>query len=67
MKPTVYLPLADLCPTGARRPSASTVARFSAGRISTRRMWIEADGQQLGNKYDHRSQVAGGSGEKRMP
>src|SRR5687768_12922 len=27
MKPTVYLPLADLCPTGLRRPSTRSAAR----------------------------------------
>ncbi|HEX6050491.1 MAG TPA: hypothetical protein VFZ21_14525 [Gemmatimonadaceae bacterium] len=65
MKPTVYLPLADLCPTGLRRPSASSIARFRAGRISARRMWIETEGQRLGSKYDRRNQTAGGSGPKR--
>jgi hypothetical protein len=66
MKPTVYLPLADLRPTGIRRASASTVTRFCAGRISARRMWIEVEGQQLG-RNDQRNQTAGGSGQKRTP
>jgi hypothetical protein len=48
MKPTVYLRLADLCPTGVRRPSVSTIARFNAGRISTHRLWIETEGTQVG-------------------
>ena len=67
MKPTVYLPLADLRPTGLRRSSASTITRFSAGRISARRMWIEAEGQPLRSQYDHRNQTAGGLGPKRTP
>src|SRR5512138_1427767 len=46
MKPTVYLPLADLCPTGVRRASASTIGRFNAGRVSTHRLWIETEGTQ---------------------
>jgi len=65
MKPTVYLPLADLCPTG-RQSSASTIARFNAGRISMRRLWIETEGKQVGS-YDHRKDTAGGSRTKRMP
>lgn len=64
MKPTVYLPLADLRPTGIRRASASATTRFSVGRDAARRTWIDAEGQQLG-KYDHGNQTAGGSGEKR--
>ena len=67
MKPTVYLPLADLRPTGVRRASASSITRFRAGRISARRMWIEVEGQQLGQQNDHSKQTAGGSGPTRMP
>ena len=66
MKPTVYLPLADLCPTGVRRPSASSIARFNAGRVSARRLWIEADRTQVG-MYDHQSETAGGSRKKASP
>jgi hypothetical protein len=66
MKPTVYLPLADLCPTGVRRASASSIARFSAGRISTRRLWIETEGKQVGMDQ-HRNETAGGSRQKRSP
>ena len=66
MKPTVYLPLADLCPTGLRQSSASSIARFNAGRVSTRRLWIETAGSQVG-KYEHRNEVAGGSRKKRSP
>jgi hypothetical protein len=66
MKPTVYLPLADLCPTGLRQSSASTIARFSAGRISTRRLWVETEGKQVG-RYDHSTNTAGGSRNKRSP
>jgi hypothetical protein len=66
MKPTVYLPLADLCPTGLRQSSASSIARFNAGRISTRRLWVETEGKQVGS-YDHRNDTAGGSRAKRMP
>jgi len=66
MKPTVYLPLADLCPTGVRQSSVSTIARFNAGRVSTRRLWIEAEAKQVG-MYDHRNETAGGSRPKRSP
>lgn len=64
MKPTVYLRLADLCPTGVRRASASSVARFGAGRISAHRLWIEMDGQRVGTN-EQRKQSAGGSEETR--
>jgi hypothetical protein len=66
MKPTVYLPLADLCPTGLRRTSASSIARFNAGRVSARRLWIEADRKQVG-MYNHESDTAGGSRKKASP
>jgi len=66
MKPTVYLPLADLCPTGLRQSTASSIARFNAGRISARRLWIETEGKQVGS-CDHRKDTAGGSRTKRMP
>jgi hypothetical protein len=66
MKPTVYLPLADLCPTGLRQSSASSVAQFNAGRISTRRLWVEAEGKQVG-RYDHSKDTAGSSRTKRSP
>ena len=66
MKPTVYLPLADLCPTGARRASTRAVARFSAGRISTRRLWIEAQGRQVGRNEHKIQTVAGNSEERRI-
>ena len=66
MKPTVYLPLADLCPTGLRQSSASTIAQFSAGRISTRRRWIETEGKQVG-MYEQQNDSAGGSRKKRSP
>ena len=64
MKPTVYIPLADLCPTGLRRASSRSVARFSAGRISTRRLWIETQGPQVG-KNEHRTQTVAGKSEER--
>ena len=66
MKPTVYLPLADLCPTGLRQSTASSIARFNAGRISARRLWIETEGKKVGS-YDHGKGSAGGSRPKRMP
>ena len=66
MKPTVYLPLADLCPTGLRQSTASSIARFNAGRVSVRRLWIEAEGKQVGG-HDPRKTIAGGSRPKRMP
>jgi len=66
MKPTVYLSLADLCPTGVRRPSSSSIARFNAGRISTRRLWIETAEKQVG-MYEHRNETAGDSRKKRLP
>jgi hypothetical protein len=66
MKPTVYLPLADLCPTGLRQSTASSIARFNAGRVSARRLWIEAAGKKVGS-YDHGKDTAGGSRPKRMP
>ena len=66
MKPTVYLPLTDLCPTGPRQSNASSIARFNAGRISVRRLWIETEGKQVGS-CDHGKDTAGGSRTKRMP
>ena len=66
MKPTVYLPLADLCPTGLRQSTASSIARFNAGRISVRRLWIETEGKQVGS-HDPRKNTAGGSRPKRLP
>ena len=66
MKPTVYLRLADLCPTGVRRASGSTIARFNAGRISTHRLWIETEGTQVGMN-DQRIETAGGSRKTRSP
>jgi hypothetical protein len=66
MKPTVYLPLADLCPTGVRRASTSSIARFSAGRVSTHRLWIETDGKQVGS-YQQRTEIAGDSRKKHSP
>jgi hypothetical protein len=66
MKPTVYLPLADLCPTGLRQSTASSIARFNAGRIAVRRLWIETEGKQVGS-YDHGKDTAGGSRTKRKP
>jgi len=67
MKPTVYLPLADLRPTRVCRASASSITRFRASRISARRMWVELEGQQLGRRNDHSKQAAGGSGQARTP
>ena len=64
MKPTVYLSLADLRPAGDCQTSPSSLARFSAGRIATRRLWIETEGRQVGMN-DHRSQNAGGTGQWR--
>jgi hypothetical protein len=66
MKPTVYLPLADLCPTGLRQSSTSSIAQFNAGRISMRRLWVEAEGKQVGS-YDHKKDNAGGSRTTRSP
>jgi hypothetical protein len=66
MRPTVYLPVADLCLTGLRRVSASAAARFDAGRIETQRHWVELDGKQVGTN-DQRKQSAGCSGSKRTP
>ena len=66
MKPTVYLPLADLCPTGVRRASASTINRFSAGRVSTHRLWIEMDGSQA-SQFEQLNEAAGGRGKKHSP
>ncbi len=66
MKPTVYLPLADLCPTGLRQSSTGAIAQFNAGRIPTRRLWVETEGKQVGS-YDHRNDTAGGSRTKRSP
>ena len=66
MKPTVYLPLADLCPTGPRQSTTSSIARFNAGRVSARRLWIEADRKQVG-MYNHESETAGGSRKKTSP
>ena len=68
MKPTVYLPLADLCPTGLRRPSGRSATRFvTAGRVSARRLWVERQGRQIG-RNDHKSTitVAGNSEERRI-
>ena len=64
MKPTVYLPLADLRPTGVRRASTSTLSRFSAGRVAARRLWIETEGHQVG-RNDQANTDTGGSGQER--
>jgi len=64
MKPTVYLPLADRGVTGLCRSGASSVVRFDAERSETHRLWIQAEGRQVGTK-DQRTQGAGGSGQKR--
>jgi len=64
MKPTVYIQLADLRLTGPCRESASSAARFSAGRSEMHGPWIQAEGKQVGTN-DSRSQHAGGSGETR--
>jgi hypothetical protein len=67
MKPTVYLPLADLCPTGLRRPSTRSAARFaSAGRISARRLWVDRQGQQVGRNEHPSTTIAGNSEERRI-
>jgi hypothetical protein len=67
MKPTVYLPLADLCPTGLRRASTRSAARFTtAGRISTRRLWVERQGRQVGRSEQKQITVAGNSEERRI-
>lgn len=66
MKPTVYLPLADLRPTGLRRPSTSSIARFSAGRVSAHRLWIEAQGTRVG-MYQEGTETAGESRKKHSP
>ena len=67
MKPTVYLPLADLCPTGLRRAGTQSAARFTtAGRISARRLWIERQGRQVGRSEDKNVTVAGNSEKRRI-
>ncbi|HUQ83498.1 MAG TPA: hypothetical protein VM076_20260 [Gemmatimonadaceae bacterium] len=62
MKPTVYLRLADLRPAGNCPPNGSALSRFSAGRIAMRRLWIEAEGRQVGVN-DH-TNTAGSSGPR---
>jgi hypothetical protein len=64
MKPTVYFPLADLRPAGVSRTEPRSIARFSAGRIASRRLWVEAEGRQVGMNV-HTNETAGGSGQKR--
>ena len=64
MKPTVYFRLADLRPAGACRPSASSSARCSAGRIEAQRLWTETEGRQVGMN-DHGTEAAGGTGQGR--
>lgn len=66
MKPTVYLPLADLRPTGVRRANASAIGRFNAGRVSTRRLWVEAEGTQV-SQFQQLNETAGGRGKKQSP
>src|SRR5687768_15364039 len=67
MKPTVYLPLADLCPTGLRRTSTRSAARFtSAGRISARRLWIDRQGQQVGRNVHPTTTIVGNAEERRI-
>jgi hypothetical protein len=67
MKPTVYLPLADLGPTGLRRASMRSAARFTtAGRISARRLWVERQGRQVGRSEHKQITVAGNSEERRI-
>ncbi len=66
MKPTVYLPLADLCPTGLRRTSTRSAARFSmAGRVSARRLWVERQGQQIGRSEHKNTTISAGNSEER--
>ena len=68
MKPTVYIPLADLCPTGLRRLSRRSAMRFAtAGRISAPRLWVERQGRQVG-RSEHQSiiTVAGKSEGRRI-
>ena len=64
MKPTVYFPLVDLRPTGVSRTDARSIAHCSAGRIASRRLWVEAEGRQVGMNV-HANETAGGSGQKR--
>jgi hypothetical protein len=64
MKPTVYLPLADLRFSGLCPASASSAARFGVGRGEMDHPWIQAEGGQAGTT-DQRQQSAGGSGVKR--
>jgi hypothetical protein len=66
MKPTVYLPLAELCPTGVRRPSASAIGRFHAGRVSTHRLRVESEGVQA-SQFEQLNEAAGGRGKKHSP
>ena len=63
MKPTVYFPLADLRPAGVSRTEPRSIARFSAGRIASRRLWVEAEGRQVGTNV-RTNETAGGSGQK---
>ena len=66
MKPTVYLPLADLCPTGVSRVSARSADRFStAGRVSARRLWIERQGRQVGRSEHRNIPISVGTSEER--
>ena len=65
MKPTVYIPLADLCPTGLRRPSKRSAMRFAtAGHIAARRLWVERQGRQVG-RSEHKTITVAGNSEKR--
>lgn len=64
MKPTVYIPLADLRRTVVRRTSASSGAPSGAARTATRRLWTITDGRRVGMN-DPANQSAGGSGQKR--
>jgi hypothetical protein len=60
MKPTIYLPLAQLRPTGLRRTSASSATRFGAGRAADRDQRTALEGQQA-NMGDQRNKGAGSS------
>jgi hypothetical protein len=66
MKPTIYLPTAQLRAAGLRRTGTSAAARFNAGHNASDRPWTSAEGRQVGST-DRASQNAGSRGQKRMP
>ena len=64
MKPTIYLPTAELRATGLRRTAAGSAVRFNAGHSASDRPWTSVEGRQVGSN-DRTNQTAGSRGQTR--